>query len=178
MTIVDKDGNELSSTAAANPSGTLIRQPLEAVIKALSGPLTTLCENIAHPRLAQLGLGEYTARCWAHKRASSKDPEPVLIVHCRVTAGADVNSKRVDVTEQHHATFALRELGKDGGGEMLATIACELIGIVVARTIMRLVDAGAIEAPPAAEAERAAAELPPVLHQVTVTGAVGTEPAP
>lgn len=136
-----------------NPSGVITRESLETAIKKLSGPLSELCEQIAHPRLQALGLPRWTARCWAHRRASSKDPEPMLLVHCRVTAGADALEGRdpVDVTEQHHGGFALRELGKEGGGERLALMAIELIGVVVARAVMRLVDAGVV--PPQPEPE-------------------------
>ncbi len=151
MTLYDEHGNELSSAAAVNPSGTAVRQSLDEAVKKLTEPLTLLCEQIAHPRLKALGVPRWTARCWCHRRASSKDPQPMLIVHCRVTAGADVDGKAVDITEQHHAAFALRELGKEDGGSRLAAMSVELVGLVVARAVMRLVDAGAV--PPQPEAE-------------------------
>jgi len=128
-----------------NPSGA---KPVtfDAALRKLNDMLAKHCEDVAIPRLQRVGIPRYTARCWARRRADA-----ALNLYCRVTAGA---GEAKDVTEHHHGSIALSELAKEGGGVQLVTLATELVHLVVARALMRLVDAGAIENPTPAQNHR------------------------
>lgn len=142
--ILDQDGNPIPEAPKPGEPDNLVD-----AMKVLNQHLTQLCEQIAHPRLAALGIPEWTARCWAHKLASNKSA-PMLVVHAKVTAGAPPIAEGrdpVNVAQEHHGMFEMKELALPGGGERLVMLAVELVGMVIARAMNDLVDAGVLPPP-------------------------------